>query len=599
MPGESGTKPGAANGGAENWNMGPDARNTAENEKSADKRLEELFSKVALKVKFDWVDEICEKNNIPKVQSLEDIKSWSDENKLALVELIEGYLTRIEEAKARLQNKQRQEPAPVATNKQAVETEAAAAGTQEKEEEVDPESVGKLTKLMRTKMGRKAIAAALAGATGVGLLAGALMLKSRKTEEPSPTETQQEMAIGDEADAEADAGGAEDMENMERYHFANNYSYFNDLEAKRGPHSFMNAADFIEDLVESGDIEVVENESGELEFADRDAAYRVVLYETIRMNKEQAADYLANMCAAGYFQDIFPNGCSLTEAESYLEGLSEEESVSFLQRMDEILAGASFEEVALVGEQSGTYNNSMIEANNGTAENSEDAQLRFTRTYENGTEALAIVFENGNRILTKVSLENATITRNENGDIDITLRDANGHEYRYCVQCISRNQRIIVGVPPITNDEPEEVTETPTVTPTPTPGGGGGGGGGEEGKTDFDQELVDAGLDGLTVTPLDQAGEVSVAPAEVTPMPVETPANELTPEQVEAAVDGGWNGEITSNQDNRTEENTANIAAENAADEAAIRNYIENAPSGTWTTVSPDDLGNIYSSGDF
>lgn len=591
MPGESGTKPGAANGGAENWNMSPDAGNTAEKEKQLDEKLDSFLSKVSLKNKFEIVDDVCEKNNIPKIQSLDEVKTWNSESKQALVDAFEEREVKIANAIAAPIKKWNEQESAVA-QKKAVE----AVRTQPKEQEVDPESVGgKIDKILSTKMGKKVVGTALALAAGAGIFAGALMLKNGKTEEPSPEETQQEMVADDNVDVE---DGVEEAENMEMYHFANNYGPFNDLEAKRGIHSFMNAGDYVGELIENGDLEVVENENGELELADRTAAYRVILYETIRMNKEQAADYLANMCSAGYFTDIFPNGCSLTEAENYLEGLSQEEEENFLQRVHELIANASFEEVVLDGELGGDYNNSMIVADGGTAENSDEAHLGYTCTNETGRRVLSVIFGNNNNILTKISLENMSITRDEDGHVTVVLRDADGNEYRYCLQCISKNERIVVEVPPVTNNEPEEVPVTPIVTPTPTPGGGGGGGGGgDEGKTDFDQVFVDAGLDGSTVTPLDQAGEVSVAPAEVAPMPVETPVNELTPEQVEAAVDGGWNGEIING--GRTDENAANVAAEDAADASAIENYTSEAPAGSWVQLSEDDLGNIYSSNDF
>ena len=175
MPGESGTNPNAANGGAENWNMDPNAENGTEKEKNVSEQVEAFISSRPLPARkmFAIAEGIKE-----GVSNLNDIRSWSDTEKAAFVNAVNEEIARADAEKATsIYTAAEEEAKKLAAEHNVPETPEQA---QQVEKEVDPnEKNGEFWRALRnSKYGRAAI-----GALTVAILVSGAYLFGKKNSE--------------------------------------------------------------------------------------------------------------------------------------------------------------------------------------------------------------------------------------------------------------------------------------------------------------------------------------------------------------------------------------------------------------------------------
>ncbi len=358
---------------------------------------------------------------------------------------------------------------------------------------------------------------------------------NNKSNEPMVS-TEMSMDNEDETEAETEASTeeettAEDEENLEKLGFQDNYDYWNNIERKSSHNAWMNAGDYMADLINKGKVEVVEKD-GKYELANKDDAYRVLLASAFAENREQAGTYMAYANAeAGLFSDWISEG-KIRAGEEACEKMSEEDQQKVIAEWVENLKGAKFEEVIL----NGVYENNYIfdKSNNSHIENMDDAGACYTKTNENNMKALKITFENGGSFLAKINLDDIEISNTKEGFV-VILHNADGSEWRYCCQPMVPEGTPINEGTPEQPENPAPAPEAPTPTapapeaptptapapeaPTPTAPAPE-----PETKAPFVQEIVEEGLDGLTVDVQPQTDAVEEVKPTMAPFPGSTEA---------------------------------------------------------------------------
>ena len=312
----------------------------------------------------------------------------------------------------------------------------------EKEEDKEKKKAGRLRKL------------ALKGILALSLLGGiaGFALGGNKKAGPEP---------GPSISTENPEDNPEEKE-KER-HYEDNYDYYNRMEKKNTDYSWMNSGEAMSDLVNSGEVAVVENGDGTYRFADKDAAYRALLGGPAVANIEQIGTIIGGgRGSADLFTDRLSEG-TIAAGEQYAQGLSEEQTLDFIDEWQGILAQSTFEEVTLNGD----YENSYIYDNTGDEhiENRQDAKACYSVTDETGLKALKVHLPNGKEMLFKVNLDDAVITKTQLQDgssiFEVKLYDANGNEYYYCTQFMIETGTDINKDTPTPDPKPDPEKENP------------------------------------------------------------------------------------------------------------------------------------------
>ncbi|MCQ2570651.1 MAG: hypothetical protein MJ154_00135 [Candidatus Saccharibacteria bacterium] len=423
--------------------------------------------------------------------------------------------------------------------------------------------------------------AALAGMAGLG------MNNDKNTKEQTTT------AIEETTDDQ------EDGEQNEALRIMDNYDYYNNIEAKPSLNSWMNGSEYVSDLANSGDIEIVRDTEGHLEFANRDDAYRTILTGLFTMNQEQAGSIMGFAREAGLFS-AYMDEATVQAGENAIANMTEEEQAAAIAEWQAALANASFDTVIWQGNADNCY----IRDKSGDAhiENSSDAEACHCVTDETGTPVLRVTLENGQQMYFKFNLEYSSIEETKDGYI-VTFFDENGNEIKVCCQDLDVEGNPVTSTIPDTDPDPTptptpeptptpdpdpdpdptptptpdpDPTPTPDPDPTPTP---------SDEKKPFTEEEVTRGLDGLTVTDEDSEvdeGEVTEAPTEV----VEgTGGSTVTPEATTPTVAPGDNEQTVGMDPNSM---LSGDGSGNTAAEARDNGDVNGAASGKNTQ---DDLG--------
>ena len=508
MPGESGKNPNAAKGGAENWNMDPNAENGTEKEKNVSEQVEAFISSRPLPARkmFAIAEGIKE-----GVGNLNDIRLWSDADKAAFVNAVNDEIAKANVEKAASTYAAAGEEAKrLAAEHNVPETPEQA---QQVEKAVDPnEKNGEFWRALRnSKFGKAAI-----GALTVAILVSGAYLFGKKNSEknsqeqgvPQPTPVATEQVV-DNTDY-----GLEEAEANESLHDRSTYcgafasedgSTFN--QAKVGRHAFaerFDASDMTEEEIRT---EWLEGD-GMNQFAARAAVYYDIATHTENPNfAVDGAD--------------FENPNELTQALMNDEDLD--------QRV---------------------YDALEIFAYNSNIESVTTSDTRYTY-------GMDCQFETGNADTSQVNLV-AYEVQGEREVLEFTYywmeddgKTLHSETHRYGEPCgaLQPEHAIITSVPIVTEtptptptpetptptpETPTPTPETPTPTPTappenptnptptpepsptptpeptPTP---------DPSKTPFDLPTVTDGLDGTTITPDDQNGTVTDTVPTVAPAP--------------------------------------------------------------------------------
>ncbi len=284
-----------------------------------------------------------------------------------------------------------------------------------------------------------------------------------------------------------------------------NYDYYN-VDNKETDVAWMNAGDFITDLINDGKIKVSTNEEGKLVFENPSDANKIILKEAFKMNNEQAATFIAYARDAGLFGDYVPENVTIEEAEVFLETASPEQVDSIIKEWESEVDQATFEEVT----ETGTMNNEFI-ANIGGGDkimDSSQAEAVYCETDETGHVWTKTTFANGGSIenkynLSQFEMEDETYSaENDNEVVSAPLmRKVSGSfkmiNYKPCVQNGSKKIK----------HPPEKKKTPPPKKKTPPPNE-------NKKKNDPGRTGMSTGLEGSYVDQRGQNSELGTKPDE-------------------------------------------------------------------------------------